>query len=247
MTYPGNDQQSKLFTCEETFGSSDDNIPDGEYYIFLAVGGHGWKSQVFTINDGVFSQPIPTATIVPTTIPSPTPTLINQPPIAVAGTSLNESGNLQLDASGSSDPENDSLTHTWYLPDRGNIKIGEKVLTTDIPSGTYTVTLVVKDDANQSTDVIKVGIAPQKSTQTITMEIKNVSLNKKNGDFTIKGDFDIRNPLFKNIAPNPMGKMTFELQTGGTTISPLYGIAGEDIISLRTKNNYFMLNDSDEE
>ncbi|MBA3724661.1 MAG: PKD domain-containing protein [Candidatus Levybacteria bacterium] len=232
MTYPGNDQQSKLFTCEETFGSSDNSIPDGEYYIFLAVGGHGWKSQVFTINDGAFTQPTPTET------PSPTPTIINQPPTAIAGTSLDENGDIQLDASLSSDPENDALTYTWYVPDEGNIKTGQKVLLTDISSGTYTITLVVNDNLNQSTDSIKIGIVSRKPIETVNMKIKDVSINKRNGDFTIKGNLDVRNPLFKNLMQSPIGKMTLELQTGGTAIAPIYGIAGEDMFSLKTKNSY---------
>lgn len=236
MTYPGNDQQSKLFVCEETFAQSEGIIPDGDYYITLAVSEHLWKSQVFTIRDGAFEQIVPTAT--PTSIPTPTPAIINQTPAAVAGTSLDMNGNLQLDGSLSSDSEGDPLTYAWIIAGQSNVRTGKVASIADLPTGKFNVTLRVSDPYSMSTDKTSLGITGKRTQSTINMKIKKVEIDKKNGSFTLKGDFDEKNTLFKQILTNPISRVLFELQTGGTDKMPIYGLVGESIqkIDYRGKN-----------
>jgi hypothetical protein len=239
MTSPGNNQQSRLFACGDTFGSADNAISDGTYYIQLAVGGTLWKSQIFTIVDGLFTLPIPTATPIPTQTPSPTPiqsgptpTPVNHSPFAVAATSINANGKLQLDGSLSSDPENDSLSYSWRIA--GKRLFGEKVAVPDLPAGTYSVILIVGDNNSSSGDTTTIGITTGRPKATIEMSVQNILIDKKDGSFLIKGEFDKKSTLLNTISSYPLSRMLFELQTGGTTAAPIYGVTGESSQTLKT-------------
>ena len=234
MTSPGNDQASRLSACEASYGVSDNTIPDGTYYIQLVVGGVIWKSQTFTIQNGQYDQPLPTATLSPTQIPTPTSAPVNQRPIAVASTSLDANGNMQLDGSLSSDADNDPLTYFWKIMELKKTYSGQKVSLSDIPSGTYTVTLMVGDGHVQTGTTIKIGITSGIPKATVNMNVQNILVDKKEGTFLIKGEFDKKNALLNAVLARPSGRLLFEIQTGGTTAAPIYGVVGDDTQSLQT-------------
>ncbi len=51
-----------------------------------------------------------------------------------------------LNATGTEDPDGDTLNYTWMLNDDDNPLAHGLVNEVDLPAGSYTVTLVVKDD-----------------------------------------------------------------------------------------------------
>lgn len=222
MSYPDNGQLSNLFSCGDTFGSSSDPIPDGQYYVLLAVGGVAVRSQVFTVTNGSFVYTTPQ----PTETPTPTPTISNQPPNAVAGTSLDANGSLQLDASLSSDPEGNELQYSWRLPGERKFTNGKTLPLTNLPSGTYQVTLRVSDGEFVTLDRTQIGIPLRKAQHTISMDIEKFHVYKHNGEFSIKGSIDRNNPLYTEIAETPLIRMTLEVQTRRDTNEDEFSIVG---------------------
>jgi len=81
----------------------------------------------------------------------------NQPPVAVAGNDLcvegtsYEGAEVQLDASGSTDPDNDPLTYTWFK--NGNVLAGPgpvSVSTVPLSLGQHEIVLLVEDGRGES-------------------------------------------------------------------------------------------------
>lgn len=231
MTFPSNNQQANLNACNETYGSASDPIPDGQYYIFLAVGGQPWKSQTFTINNGRFEQPA----LTPAPPITPTPSITNHPPVAIAGTSLDQNGNLQLDASNSFDTDDDPLTYFWRFSHQKGLIEGKTVSLTHLESADYEVQLFVSDDTSQSTDVLKVGIPYTKPQESIDLHIEKLSLDKKNGNFTIKGNIDKEDKQFEEIVDTPFVRLTLELQTKSKKNEVIFGALGLESVHLDSK------------
>lgn len=92
--------------------------------------------------------------------PEPAPEPVNQAPTA-AFTAQATALQVQLDASGSQDPDGDALSYTWTLGD-GNSATGATASHTYTQGGTYTVTLEVGD-----------GTATDSASQDVTVERPN--------------------------------------------------------------------------
>jgi len=162
---------------------------------------------------------------------------INHAPTAIAGTSLDVNNNLQLDGSLSSDPDNDPLTYTWQIAGESSTRTGQKASISDLTQGTYNVTLTVSDATLQSVDTTTIGVVTKRPTSTVGMTISSMQINKSTGAYTIKGAWDTTNSLFGTVLSSPKSRLLFELQTGGTSTNPIYGIVGENTISLTTMGN----------
>ncbi len=90
----------------------------------------------------------------------------NQAPIANAGEDMliSSTGTYNLDASGSSDPNNDALSYTWYAPegfvlDDINAEMPEFTVDEAVADGVYTFILSVKDGKTTSTDKVDVVVS----------------------------------------------------------------------------------------
>lgn len=94
----------------------------------------------------------------------------NQPPTADAGSNQNVTTGdvVQLDASGSSDPENDPLTYSWVITSApagstatlSNTSVVNPTFTADL-DGTYVVELVVNDgEFNSTVDSVTITASP---------------------------------------------------------------------------------------
>lgn len=163
----------------------------------------------------------------------------NHAPTAVAGTSLDTNGNLQLDGSLSSDPDNDLLTYTWQITGESSTRGGQKVSINDLTPGTYTVDLTVSDGQLQSADKTTVGVVTKRSKASVGITIDTMTVNKITGAFNVSGKWDTTNPLFGTIITNPLSRILFELQTAGTLTSPFYGVVGENTCPLTTNGMIF--------
>lgn len=227
-SYPGNNRQSALSVCEDGFGITSDPVPDGKYYILLAIGGHAFISQVFTIENGQFVDTSVT--------PTPTPTPVNRAPVAKAGTSIDSQKNLQLDARDSYDPDGDELGYTWYIVQRDAYLHGKVASLISIPSGTYTVYLSVTDNQKRSLDEMTIGIPQTKPVPTVATSINTFTLDRKDGSFMIKGVFDKKNVLLQNVHQYPVAKVLFELQTDSTGESSSYSFVGEALQTISVKH-----------
>jgi len=76
-------------------------------------------------------------------------------PVAVAGTSLDDNGLIQLDASESFDPnDGEALTYTWYINGDTVAREGETVSVSDLDPGVHRALLVVNDGTHVSTDTL---------------------------------------------------------------------------------------------
>ncbi len=86
--------------------------------------------------------------------------LTNEAPTAVAGADQQVSTEelIIFDGSGSSDPEDDSLTHTWDFGDGSSTQQGEVVEYVYGEAGTYTVTLTVDDGNNVDNDTLEITV-----------------------------------------------------------------------------------------
>ena len=102
----------------------------------------------------------------------------NAPPLAVAAESIDGFVGVpvELDGSGSSDPEGEELTYVWSItgaPDGSTARVGglsspTKVFTPDLP-GTYTVQLRV-DDGGQASQAIDVTVTVRPWLTDVTAE-----------------------------------------------------------------------------
>lgn len=133
--------------------------------------------------------PTPTNTSTPTGTPSPTPepTLA---PIAIAGTSLDASGLLELNGSLSTDPDGTIVGYSWQIMGEADPRTGQVVSIADLPAGDYMVDLtVVDDDGVLNTDTMLLGI-PVEEVDTIPPARPNAQLNENPAgtDDTVSGN-----------------------------------------------------------
>lgn len=85
--------------------------------------------------------------------------LPNNPPAAVAGTSLGANARLQLDGSLSSDSDGTITNYSWQIDGETSPRVGQIVSIADLRRGVYTVTLTVTDDKGViSSDTMLLGI-----------------------------------------------------------------------------------------
>jgi hypothetical protein len=76
-------------------------------------------------------------------------------PVAVAGSSLDDNGLIQLDASESFDPnDGDALAFTWYINGDTVPREGETVSVSDLEPGVHRALLVVNDGTHIATDTL---------------------------------------------------------------------------------------------
>ena len=123
----------------------------------LPVGTHT-LSATFTPSNAT-TYTVVTATVNITVLPAGTPT--DRPPVAAAAAAPNPAeatgpggAAVQLDGTGSSDPDSDPLTFTWL---EGATTLGSgSTLSVGLPLGPHTITLIVNDGRGQtaSADVI---------------------------------------------------------------------------------------------
>ncbi len=95
----------------------------------------------------------------------------NTPPVADAGDDIRQDCSepcvdaecgttVTLDASGSSDADDDELTYTWTGPfTEGDGTVTGEVVEVTLPLGTHIITLTVDDGTTTSTDTVEVVIA----------------------------------------------------------------------------------------
>jgi parallel beta-helix repeat protein len=145
----------------------DDGYPSGGNYWsdYSGVDDFNGPDQDIPGSDGIGDTPYVIDADSRDSYPLMKPFNPNQPPIAVAGTSL-DSGSLRLDGSKSHDPEGDTLTYTWFLvgitdPTFNDVRVGVAPLIDDLVAGEYEVTLRVDDGDKWGTDVMLLGISPE--------------------------------------------------------------------------------------
>jgi hypothetical protein len=110
---------------------------------------------------------------------------VNQPPVAVAGSSLDLNDDLQLDGSLSTDPDGDPLNFSWQIEGEAAPRIGQAALISDLTQGTYTVTLTVSDGQATATDTMLLGIAqadPQQQVEAIETTVATIPLTSFSGN-----------------------------------------------------------------
>lgn len=118
----------------------------------------------------------------------------NQPPTAVIGalaSSYNEGASVSFDASGSSDPDDATLTYAWSFGD-GATSTQESASHTYADNGDYTVTLVVSDGTladTATTTVHVVNVAPTVMAGA-DASVNEGALFSRQGSFTDPGSGD---------------------------------------------------------
>lgn len=192
------------------------------------VAANGWIYAIGGCSSFICYSSVLRAKILGTTPPP------DNRPEARAGTSLDASGFLQLDGRLSSDADNDPLSYNWQIVGEASSRTGEIVSVADLSPGTYEVELTVSDGILQSTDTMRFGAVNKRPTSTVNMIVNNVLINRQTGAFTIGGTWDMADPDFATIVTDPLSRLLFELQTGGTQTNPIYGVVGETFTPLTT-------------
>jgi hypothetical protein len=175
----------------------------------------------------------------------------NQPPTADAGPDeLFPCIQYDIVIEGTaSDPDGDSLTYRWLegetvllgwtsVNENGECPLDLSAIL--IGTGTYILTLEVSDGQATSTDDMILTICGP--VPTVEILIENVKIDMKDGKFGIKGHFsDVTDPDFADLLVDPQFRIRLELQTGGTSTDPEFGIVGIDQMPLTsddTKMNF---------
>ncbi len=122
----------------------------------------------------------------------------NREPVADAGDDLliSSAGDYMLDASGSSDPDDDELKYRWYAPDGieindSSLVMPEITILETTPNNTYTFILSVDDGKVVRTDKVDVVVKlPTGINEGIEETYFNVFPNPSNGIFYISGDIE---------------------------------------------------------
>jgi VCBS repeat-containing protein len=125
---------------------------DGSFTYTPSANANGSDSFTYKVNDGTLDSNVALVTI--------TVNAVQDPPVAVAGPdqTVNETGTVAFDGSGSSDPDGDALTYTWDFGD-GATATGAAPTHAFADSGTYTVTLAVDDGhGNRDSDALVVTV-----------------------------------------------------------------------------------------
>ncbi len=139
---------------------------------------------------------------------------VNQPPIANAGVdqtvpSDGTSASVQLDGSGSSDPDGDDLEYAWL--ENGNLLSDEMLPTVVLSNGTHVLTLVVTDEWGVSAqDQVVVTVEPPASGDQRKPRIRGVSVRPH---FLMPVDGNLKNvrvnfQVKDNNDPNPLVWLT---------------------------------------
>ena len=107
-----------------------------------------------------------------------TRTLANEPPTAVAGTSLDASDLLELNGSLSTDPDGMIVSYSWQIIGEASPRTGQIVSIADLTTGEYTVELTVTDDDGATgSDTMLLGV-PIIGDDTIPPARPNVQINE---------------------------------------------------------------------
>lgn len=80
-------------------------------------------------------------------------------PFAIAGTSLDDNGKLQLDGTLSEGWPGQGLSYVWQIEGEGAPRLGPIVPVNDLAQGTYLVTLTVSNAFRSDTDTMLLGIS----------------------------------------------------------------------------------------
>ena len=172
----------------------------------------------------------------------------NQAPVADAGEDfvVDVSGDYNLDASGSSDPNGDVLTYTWYAPDGftlddPNAEMPNFTVPEDMPNGDYTFILSVFDGNLTSTDKVDVqvrlstDVEQQKSAYNIrvypnpTTGIVNITGDVN--DFDLIKVMDMSGRLVKLIGDADTMPIKVDLRNLNSGIYNVVIVADDAIIS----------------
>lgn len=168
--------------------------------------------------DSVTGTTIPLASMHQLTCTPP-----NEPPVAVAGSSLDDQGQLQLDGSLSSDPDGDEtiVSYEWEIDSQ--TRSGEIVSVSDLASGEYTVKLTVTDDKGESdSDTILLGIPVRSISDPIgpvveeTSPIGGATGVGTNTNITVRFSENMNVVLTEaafSISPTVLGKLSMSGKT----------------------------------
>jgi hypothetical protein len=162
----------------------------------------------------------------------------NSPPVAEAGTyaAVNENGVIVLDASGSTDPDNDALTYAWDLDNDGEYDDATGLtvnFSKDLP-GSYTIGLEVSDGTLTSTDSVVLtfnDVAPtanaglaQSVVRQQTVTLTGTGASSTDGPVSYAWDFSYDG-------------VTFNAEASTQNASTSYAIDGTFTVALRVTDN----------
>ncbi len=160
----------------------------------------------------------------------------NRPPVArfIANqVSGNAPLTVQFDASGSSDPDNDTLTYSWNFGD-GTTSNGVEVSHVFTQPGNYTVTLTVNDGTLNSADTTTINVADSNNSVIITA---NITANTTTGEAPILVSFDASG---SSSSDNSTLSYTWDFGDGstgnGVVVSHEYTTAGNYGVTLTVSN-----------
>jgi len=119
-----------------------------------------------------------------------------EPPVAVAGTSLDGDDLLQLDGTLSSDSGDDPLTFSWQIDGEATPRLGQIVSIADLAVGNYLVTLTVSDGIDSTIDTMLFGVPAGSGVvgptpdvlQEITLAIQDLIISFQTSNFYAPND-----------------------------------------------------------
>jgi hypothetical protein len=179
FSFIGNDLLAGIagFECSLD-GGTFSACTNGISFTSLAVGSHTVQVRATDLADNL--EPIP-ATFNWT---------INKPPLAVAGTSLDTNGMLELNGSLSTDPGGTIVSYIWLIEGEASPRMGEIVSIADLIAGEYRVDLTVTDDDGSTDTVTMLFGVPIIYEDTIPPARPNVQINENpiGSDDSVMGD-----------------------------------------------------------